>query len=119
MPVCGSGACASSSYLLIRGAHVRRRQAENPLISLCRFARPALFFPVHPRAVVPGREGVEAFPVTRPAIFSLVDAAIEGQPVAGFVFDDPGLLVKDAIVLNWPSVEVAGHGNLHVKEALR
>jgi hypothetical protein len=41
MPVCGSGAFASSSALLIRG-HLRRCQAETPLIPLSRFSGPAL-----------------------------------------------------------------------------
>jgi hypothetical protein len=42
MPVCGSGAFASSSALLIRG-HLRRCQAETPLIPLSRFSGPALW----------------------------------------------------------------------------
>jgi hypothetical protein len=41
--VCGSGAVVSTWSLLIRGAQRARRQAEIPLIGLCRIPGPALF----------------------------------------------------------------------------
>jgi len=40
--VCGSGVVVGSLSLLIRGPQRARRQAEIPLIGLCRFPRPAL-----------------------------------------------------------------------------
>jgi hypothetical protein len=42
MPVCGSGAVVSAWSLLIRRPQRARRQAETPLIVLCRFPGPAL-----------------------------------------------------------------------------
>src|SRR5579872_5645001 len=42
MPENASGGISSSSSLLIRSENPRRRQAENPLMPLSEFARPAL-----------------------------------------------------------------------------
>src|SRR4029434_5309358 len=42
MPVCGSGAVVSAWSLLIRRPQRACRQAETPLIVLCRFPGPAL-----------------------------------------------------------------------------
>ena len=44
MPGCDSGVVVCSSLLLSRG-HPGRRQAENPLIPMCSFARPPLSSP--------------------------------------------------------------------------
>src|SRR6516225_3364257 len=44
MPVCGSGAVVSAWSLLIRRPQRACRQAETPLIVLCRFPGPALYF---------------------------------------------------------------------------
>src|SRR6516164_2108086 len=43
MPVCGSGAVVSAWSLLIRRPQRACRQAETPLIVLCRFPGPALY----------------------------------------------------------------------------
>src|SRR4030095_7192329 len=52
MPVCGSGAVVSAWSLLIRRPQRACRQAETPLIVLCRFPGPALRFVVRFNAKV-------------------------------------------------------------------
>jgi hypothetical protein len=44
MPVCGSGAVVSAWSLLIRRPQRACRQAETPLIVLCRFPGPVLIY---------------------------------------------------------------------------
>jgi hypothetical protein len=56
MPVCGSGAVVSAWSLLIRRPQRACRQAETPLIVLCRFPGPAL-------AIVVGNVKGVSFPL--------------------------------------------------------
>jgi len=64
----------------------------------------------------PGTEDVQAFPIPRPPGFRLVQAAVEGEAVAGLVFDDAGLLVEDALGRHGATMLVARHGDLHFQD---
>ena len=59
----------------------------------------------------------DALPVAPPAGRRLVEAARPGDPVAGPVLDDAGLLVEEGAVGRRPAARVAGHGDLHVEMA--
>ena len=66
----------------------------------------------------PGAEDVEAFPVLGPAGFRFVEAAVEGESVAGFVFNDSGFFVKDALGGNGAAVFVARDSDLHFEDLI-
>ena len=81
-------------------------------------AREAPLLAVHPLGLrAPARVDADALPVALPAGGGLVEAAGPGEPVAGAVFDDAGLLVEDGAVMDGPALGVAGHRDLHVEMA--
>ena len=67
----------------------------------------------------PARIDADALPVVPPAGGGLVEAAGPGDPVAAAIFDDAGLLVKDAVGRDRLAVRAAGNGDLHVEKAPR
>ena len=80
--------------------------------------REVLLFTVHPlRFRTPASVDVDALPVALPAGGRLVEAAGPGDPVAGAILDDGGLLVEDRRALDRLPVRVAGDGDLHVETA--
>ena len=72
-----------------------------------------------PRLRTPARVDVDALPVVPPAGRGLVEAAVPGQPIAGAVRHDAGLLVKDAVRWNRSPFRVARDGHLHVEITAR
>ena len=69
------------------------------------------------RLGTPARVDADALPVAPPAGRRLVEAARPGDPVAGAVFDDAGLLVEDGAVVDRLATGVAGDRDLHVEMA--
>ena len=69
-----------------------------------------------PGTAIPVAKDVEGLPVVDPAVRCFVDAAGKGQPAAGLVFDDAGLLMKDRVGSHGGAVLVAGNGHLDLKE---
>ena len=65
----------------------------------------------------PARKDADALPVVAPAGGGLVDAAVPSDLVAAPVFDDAGLLVKDAVRGDRPGIGIARHGDFHVEKA--
>ena len=71
---------------------------------------------VHPLGLrTPARVDADALPVASPAGGGLVETAGPRDPVAGPVFDDAGLLVKDGAVMDRLALRAAGHRDLHVE----
>ena len=93
---------------------------DYPLRAVRPDAREAGLLVVHPAGLrPPARVDVDALPVAPPAGGGLVEAAVPGEPVAGPVRDDAGLLVEDAVGRDRAAVGVAGDGDLHVQMAAR
>ena len=66
---------------------------------------------------VPIGEDVKTVPVVLPALDGLVDAAREGEAIAGLVLDDPGFLVENGGAGHRAAMAVAGDRHLHLQDA--
>jgi hypothetical protein len=99
MPVCGSGAVVSAWSLLIRRPQRACRQAETPLIVLCRFPGPVLATPWWISSFVPNLEAELGLALMFASVIPIYGRAGRGNLARLFAYT--ALLVFGAVTFAW------------------